>query len=104
MLRIVVGPELEHSPSNTMLLNVTSDGTKGTYFIIVYSILAVEVHGRNLEKIVHAIRRRSADFIQQYHAALWPEPADQNAPFISSIKIHFKEAGLASTGATEDSE
>jgi hypothetical protein len=101
MMRIIISPELDHSPSSSILLDVTSDHRKGTYFVIVYSILAVEVFGLNLDPVVRAIRGGAAKFIQAYHSSRWPKPVDESAPFISEIKVHFNEKGSKLTQSNE---
>ena len=82
-----------NSPGYNILLNVIYDAPQGTFCILVYSILQVNVKGRNLQKLVWAIENDMADFIQEFDPKQWSEPKDLTAPFIDSIEMRIVKNG-----------
>jgi hypothetical protein len=78
-----------NAPSYSLLLNLVYD-EHGTHFVLVYTILTVLVRGRNLQKMVFAIENGMADFIQEFDAARWKQPA-AGAPLISSLEVRMNE-------------
>ena len=92
-LRIRSLAEPVHSPGYNILLDVVYDGQKGTNFMLVYTVLAVLVQGKNLQNAVFAIENGKADFIQEFDADRWEKPKDANAAFIESIQIKVTGSG-----------
>jgi hypothetical protein len=90
-LRICNASPLVNSPGYNLLVNVTSDGRFGTNFILAYSVMLVEVKGRNLQKLVFAIENGMADFIQEFDPERWQKPTDADAPVIEFIKVVMKD-------------
>ncbi len=80
-----------HSVQYNLLLDVVYDGEFGTNFVLAYTVLHVNVFGRNLQKLVYAIENGMADFIQEFDPDRWEKPTDANAPIIESIVIRAIE-------------
>lgn len=92
-LRIRKLPDEVNAPGYNILLNVYSDGSKGTNFILVYSVMLVAVQGRNLQKLIYAIENEMADFIQEFDPNKWQMPMDASTPVIESIEIKVVNGG-----------
>jgi hypothetical protein len=90
-LRICNASPLINSPGYNLLVNVTSDGRLGTHFILAYTVMLVEVKGRNLQKLIFAIENHMADFIQEFDPERWQKPAAADTPFIESIQVVMKD-------------
>jgi hypothetical protein len=74
-------------PAYSYLLDIIYDHDHDSIFTLVYSFMVVEVTGRNLWPIVHAINFGRAERIREFHKKLYDPPASQKDPFIESIKI-----------------
>ncbi len=92
-LRRVLNPW--RSPAYSNLLDISYDGEHGLNFVLVYGFMFVLVRGKNLQAVVHAIQEGTAEFIQQFDADQWQEPAP-GAPLIESIEI--AQPGQANVG------
>jgi hypothetical protein len=99
-LRIRSAAAPVNSPGYNILLNVIYDGDHWTHFMLVYTVLAVLVRGKNLQNAVFAIENGMADFIQEFDSERWEKPKDANAAFIESIEIKAIENGSAKGEAT----
>jgi hypothetical protein len=86
-LRIRSAMEPTVAVRNDLLLTVTYDGSFGTNFVLLYTVLIVLVRGKNLQKLIYALENDMADYIQQFDPDLWDKPTDTNAAFIESIEI-----------------
>jgi hypothetical protein len=83
-LRIRDKKRAAQSPDYKLLTNVVSD-FEGTHIILIYTFLIVEIHGKNLQKLVFALESGVADFIQEFNPALWQKPVDASAAIIDAI-------------------
>lgn len=92
-LRIRSAAAPVNSPGYNILLNVIYDGDHWTHFMLVYTVLAVLVRGKNLKNAVFAIENGMADFIQEFDPERWEKPKDANAALIESIEIKVIESG-----------
>jgi hypothetical protein len=90
----ICNSSLVHSPAYNLLLNVVSDGKHGTCFILVFTVMAVMVKGKNLQKMVFAIENHMADYIQEFDSERWQKPNDAAAAFIDSIEVSVKDGDL----------
>jgi hypothetical protein len=77
-------------------LDVMFDGEFGTNFVLMWDFLIVEVVGRNLQEVVHAIQNGTCDFIQEFDRDRWDMPKDNSAAFIESITVHVPDRMSAS--------
>jgi len=80
--------------TSSYLQYIAEDAGRGRVFNLIYGFLVVEVRGRNLQPVVHAIARDCCEFIQQFDLARWklPEPG---TPVIESIICrHPKQARI----------
>ena len=100
-LRIRSLAEPVHSPGYNILLDVVYDGQKGTNFMLVYTVLAVLVQGKNLQNAVFAIENGMADFIQEFDPDKWQKPTAANAAIIGSIEIKIIEGGSSTSADTK---
>ena len=90
-LDIRMVPDIEHSPAYILLLDVVSDGRRGTNIMLVYTVLLVMVKGANLQKMAFAVKNQMADYIQAFDPERWQKPADAQAAFIESIEVKVTE-------------
>jgi hypothetical protein len=97
-LRIRSAAAPVNSPGYNILLNVIYDGDHWTHFMLVYTVLAVLVRGKNLKNAVFAIENGMADFIQEFDPERWEKPKDANAALIESIEIKVIESGSSANG------
>ena len=86
-----------NSPGYNILLNVVYDGEHGTHFMLVYTVLAVLVRGKNLQKLIFAIENGHADFIQQFDPARWKKPPEADATIIDSIEVRTTDKDKSET-------
>ncbi|WP_263377236.1 hypothetical protein [Granulicella aggregans] len=73
-------------PAYTYLLDIIYDHDEDSIFTLVYSFMVVEVTGRNLWPIVHAIDYGRCKHIREFHKDLYDPPA-KDAPIVESIKV-----------------
>ncbi len=95
-LRILNATPMTNALGYNLLLNVVSDGSQGTHFILVFTILQVLVQGKNLQKMIFAIENHMADYIQEFDPERWQKPKDPSAPIIESIEIKVADGGAGS--------
>ena len=100
-LRIRCAMDSTYAPAYNVLLSVTYDGTYGTNFALVYSVMMVLVRGKNLQKMIFAIENDLADYIQEFDPDRWQKPTDANAAFIESIQVKVLDGGKAAPDADE---
>ncbi|GHO54168.1 hypothetical protein [Ktedonobacter robiniae] len=55
-------------------------------FTLIYSFMAVEIKGRNLKEIRHAMQTGRCEFIQEYHENEFAQPA-KGAAIIESVRF-----------------
>jgi hypothetical protein len=61
---------------------------KGTNFAIAFSLIIVLVRGKNLYQVFAALKEGTAEFIEEFDSARWPDHQhDPKAPFIESINV-----------------
>jgi hypothetical protein len=73
-------------PSYNYLLDIIYDHDFDSIFTLIYSFMTVEVTGKHLAPIVHAINFGTCERIREYHSKLYDPPA-KDAPIIQAIKI-----------------
>ena len=73
-------------PSYSYLLDISFDHHLQSAFTLIYTFMIVEVTGRNLEPVVHAIGMGKCERIREYHAKLHDRPAE-GEPLIEKISI-----------------
>lgn len=59
----------------------------GVDFVLLWDFLIIEVTGKNLLDVVHAIQAGTCDFIQEFDRDRWAVPKDTSAAFIESISV-----------------
>lgn len=74
-------------PSYHHLLDIIFDHDFEGVFTLIYSFMAVEVTGKHLAPVVHAISFGNCGCIREYHKKLYGSPAPKNEPVIESITI-----------------
>jgi len=74
------------APRYFQLYDIAFDGHYGLNFTLYFEHMMVMVRGKNLQGLVSALQLGTVDFIQEYHADLWPKPGD-NDPVIESIHV-----------------
>lgn len=79
----------KESPSYHDLLHVRSNDAE-THFEVIFRHLIIRVSGKNLGEVINAIENHVCDFIQEYHASLWPQPETGKA-IIKKIEIPLEE-------------
>ena len=95
-LHIHCATQPSHYPSYHYLMNVIFDHDFQSAFTLVFSFMSVEVTGRNLASVVHAISFRSCERIREFHTKFHDQPA-KDQPVIESIKVTAAVKFLAET-------
>jgi hypothetical protein len=73
-------------PAYQYLLDISEDQFHQSAFTLIYTFMIVEVTGRNLGPIAHAIGYGSCERIREYHAKLYDPPVP-GEPVIEKIAI-----------------
>jgi hypothetical protein len=85
-LEIRLARGVNHAPAYAYLLDVVSDGERGTEISLVFSFMMAEIRGKNLQLVAHSLAKRGCYFIQDFAPnAFTPPEADE--PIIESIEI-----------------
>jgi len=74
-----------HNPNYHHLLDIVFDHAFQGVFTLVYSFIIIEVTGRNLGPIVHAISYEHCACIREYHKKLYDPPTGETV--IESITV-----------------
>ena len=83
-IRCVMQPS--QSAQSRFLMAVIFSADYDDAMTLIYSFMAVEVKGRNLKEVRHAIQQGRCEFIQEYHKNEF-QPPRKGEPVIESI--HF---------------
>jgi hypothetical protein len=59
----------------------------GKHLALIFTFMAITVHGENLELIAHAVADERCDYIQEFSPKRWGKPADSEAAFVESIEF-----------------
>jgi hypothetical protein len=89
-----------HAPDYDRLQDISYDGEFGTNFVLFYTFMIVLVRGRNLQPVIAALEKSTADFIQEFDPDTWTEPKDAAVPFIESIQVEVAEGGQPAENLT----
>lgn len=81
-----------HMPSYRYLFDISYDGRNGTVANLIFTPMNVEIRGRNLQAVISAIGDGQCQFIQDFDARAFLEPAPDQ-PIIESIKISKSSDG-----------
>ena len=73
-------------PGYNYLLDVIYDYDFSASFTLIYTFMVVEVKGRNLDPVVHAIAHGSCGRITEFHPRRHEKPAGDD-PIIESVEI-----------------
>ena len=85
-LHIMRGAGPSRFPAYSYLLDMSFDHHLQSAFTLVYTFMIVEVTGRNLGPIVHAISSSKCERIREYHAKLY-DPPGSGEPVIEKIVV-----------------
>ena len=85
-LRLRLRSGATRAPGYLNLLDVVSDDSMGTYFVLVFTFMMVRVRGVHLQNVIMAIESGTAAFLQEFDGKRWPKP-DPSMPFIESIEV-----------------
>jgi len=85
-LHIMRGAGPSRFPGYHYLLDISYDHHLQSAFTLIYTFMIVEVTGRNLGPIVHAVNFGNCERIREYHPKLYDPPA-QGEPLIEKIHI-----------------
>lgn len=85
-LHIVRGAAPSRFPNYNYLLDISFDHHLQSAFTLIYTFMIVEVTGRNLGPIVHAINFGNCERIREFHPKLYAPPV-QGEPLIEKIQI-----------------
>ena len=98
-IRCARGPS--RYPAYAYLLDIIYDYDFAESFTLVFTFMAVNVKGKYLDAVVHAIEHGSCVRISEYHPRKFDRPAP-DAPFIESIEVVAAER--AATAEDKDAE
>lgn len=85
-LHIMRGAGPSRFPSYHYLLDISYDHHLQSAFTLIYTFMIVEVTGRNLGPIVHALNFGTCERMREYHPKLYDPPV-RGEPFIEKIQI-----------------
>jgi hypothetical protein len=74
------------APQSRFLMAVVFSADYDEAFSLIYSFMAVEVKGKNLNQVRRAIQNGKCEFIQEYHENEFDKPA-KNDPVIEAINF-----------------
>lgn len=74
-------------PAYHELRDISFDQVHQQAFYLFFQAMTVEVTGRNLWPVVHAISNGRCAAVYEYHAKLYPAPPAKGEPIIESIKL-----------------
>jgi hypothetical protein len=69
------------------LRDISFDQAHQQGFYLFFWAMTVEVMGKNLWPVVHAISSGRCEAVYQYHAKRYPSPPAKGEPQIESIKL-----------------
>jgi hypothetical protein len=88
-LQIRTASGAHRAPAYAYLLDVISNGDKGTEIALLFSFMEVKITGRNLQNMAHALVKRECAFIQEFDYGKF-EPPEPIEPFIEGLEIEDK--------------
>lgn len=74
------------SPQSRFFMAAVFSSDYDDAFTLIYSFMAVEVKGRNLDEVRKAIQQGRCEFIQEYHENEFMKPR-KGEPVIESIRF-----------------
>jgi len=95
-LRIRLANYLTHAIGYNILLVRSYDDDKGQTILLLFSVMRVSIEGKNLQELVNALNRGTADYVMEFDPDRWAMPADPSAAFIESIKVEITEGNSLS--------
>jgi hypothetical protein len=81
---------VNRAPAYAYLLDVISDGERGTEISLLFSFMVVDIRGKNLKAVTHSLINRECSFIQDYSSQKFAPPKPDEA-VIESIEITARE-------------
>lgn len=72
------------------LADMTVNGRAGTEIVLHFPLYNVFVKGRNLQRLVYALKESRCNFIQDYHPNEFAPVTDAQEPFIETLLITLK--------------
>jgi hypothetical protein len=85
-LQIRTAEGTHRAPTYAYLLDVISDGDKGTAIALLFSFMEVKITGRNLQNMAHALVKRECAFVQEFDYSRF-DPPEPDEPFIERLEI-----------------
>lgn len=89
-LEIKTTKGINRAPAYAYLLDVISDGERGTEISLLFSFMMIEIRGKNLQELAHALAMRGCSFIQEFSPKAFSQP-EPSATIIESIEIVAKK-------------
>jgi hypothetical protein len=74
-------------PAYHELRDISFDQAYQLGFNLFFQAMTVEITGKNLWPVVHAIASGRCQAVYEYHAKLYPAPPEKGEPWIESIKL-----------------
>jgi hypothetical protein len=90
-LRIDRATQPMRFPAYCYLVDIKFDSSQQIGFVMYFTSMTVEVLGKNLWPVVHAISSGRCEAIHEYHSKIYDAPP-KGAPIIESIKLTPPEA------------
>lgn len=85
-LHIMCATRPSRFPNYGYLLDIVYDDRLQSGFTLIYTFMIVEVFGRHLAPVVHAISYGNCERIREFSAKLYDAPA-MDEPFIDTIRV-----------------
>lgn len=81
---------INRAPAYAYLLDVISDGERGTEISLLFSFMVVDIRGKNLQDVAHSLAMRGCAFIQDFDPKVFAQP-EPSAAIIEAIEIVVKK-------------
>jgi hypothetical protein len=91
-LEIRLAKGIHRAPAYAYLLDVISDGGRGTEISLLFSFMVVDIRGRNLQRVAHSLVKRECAMLAEFDARLFTPPAPEE-PLIERIDITVRDGG-----------
>lgn len=83
--------EVWHFPRFLDMVEIIPNQRKGTEIALLFPTYAVFIWGRNLLRVVYALKAHRCAFIEQYRKDIFAPVEDEKAPFISLMELKTRK-------------
>src|SRR5215475_11493790 len=89
-LEIRLASESWQFPRFLDMANIIPDQREGTKIALFFPTCAIFIAGKNLVRLVYALKAHRCAFIEQYREDIFAPVEDEDAPFIGLIELKMR--------------